>query len=273
MYLVQISNNMLKVHLISDLWLEDIDWGNPEDEVLPDCDLVIINGNCGTTKRSMIYIELLCKKYPDKQFIFNMGRRDMAFQKSYTQIPDGLTVRKTHSDLWPKNLHYSYKKPFTLTINNTTLDIFCLHGYPNVAEHVENDAVWKATTWQLHFFHGLTHDQTVFKAPQAANVYHGHWPIWSTPELCRQDHATELETISSWLEQPSDGHKVLITALSPINDSSLTNIEYTMYESIQPDYWFVGGATIETTIGKCHLHGNPGSGLTPRNTVFTMKAR
>ena len=264
---------MLKVHVISDLWLEDNEWADPVDEVLPDCDLVIFTGNCGSTKRTMIQIELLCKKYPEKQFIFNMGRREMAHQKSYTQISDGLAVRQLHSELWPKNLHYRYKKPITLKIKDITLDILCLHGYPKIAESVIEDEIWKSTSWHRHFFHGLTHDQTVFKAPQAANVYHGHWPIWSTPELCRQDHDVELETISSWLAQPSEGYKVLVTALGPINDSSLENIEYTMYQGIQPDYWFVGGASIDTMIGKSHLHGNPGRGLIPRTTMFTMQPR
>jgi hypothetical protein len=263
---------MIKVHVISDLWYDDNEWSDPVDELLPDCDLVIVNGNCGFSKRTMLYIETLCRKYPEKQFIYNLGRKEVPYQKSYTQIPNGLTVRQLYSDLWPKNLHYSYKKPFSLTIKNTTLDILCLHGYPNVADKVENDLNWKSTSWHRYFYHGITHDQAVFKAPQAADVYHGHWPIWSTPELCREDHNNELITINDWLAQPSDGHKVLITALGPINDSSLANIEYTMYDGIQPDYWFVGGSSVNTMLGNCHLHGNSGRGSLARNTVFTMES-
>lgn len=262
---------MLKIHTISNLWLEDNEWASPEEEVLPECDLVIVNGNCGIAKRAMLHIEVLCKKYPEKQFIYNMGGRDIAHQKSYTQIPDGLLVRQTHSDLWPKNLHYRYKKPFILKIKDTTLDIFCLHGYPKVAEHVEVDDVWKSTLWYRNFYHEITHDQSKFKAPEADDVYHGHYPIWSTPELCRIDHDIELETINEWLNSPSDGHKVLITTFSPFDDVTLPNIEYTMYENIQPDYWFVGGAKIDTVLGKCYLHGNPGRGSIARNTIFTLK--
>ena len=263
---------MLKVHLMSDLWLEDNEWADPEDEILPECDLVIVNGNCGVTRRTMLHIETLCKKYPEKQFIYNLGSRDIAHQKSYTQIPDGLTARQLHSDLWPTNLHYRYKKPLTLEINNTVLDIFCLHGYPKIDEKVEDDAAWRSTTWWKHFYHEITHDQTKFKAPNAANVYHGHWPVWSTPELCREDHDIEQATINNWLATPSDGYKVLITSLSPVNDSTLSNIEYTMYEGIQPDYWFVAGVKIDTVIGQCQLHGNPGRGALARNTVFTMQS-
>lgn len=261
---------MLKVHIISDLWLEDNEWADPEDEILPECDLVIVNGNCGIAKRTMLHIETLCKKYPEKQFIYNLGGRDIAHQKSYTQIPDGLTGRQIHSDLWPKNLKYSYRKPFNLELKGIKLDVFCLHGYPKVDESVAVDEVWKASLWYRNFYHEITHDQTVFKAPEAANVYHGHWPIWSTPDLCRVDHDKELDIINAWLNQPSDGHKTLITTLSPFNDLTLPGIKYTMYENIQPDYWFVGGASLNTKIGKCSIHGNPGRGSLARSTVFSM---
>jgi hypothetical protein len=261
---------MIKVHLISDLWLEDNEWCDPIDEELPECDLVIINGNCGASKRTMVYVEFLCKKYPEKQFIYNMGKREFPYQKSYDQIATGLTVRQKCSELWPNNLHYSYKKPFNIQVNGVTLDIFCLHGYPNVNENVAVDDTWKNTSWYRYFYHGITHDQSVFKAPQAADVYHGHWPIWSTPELCRQDHNTELNIINEWLNEPSESIKVLVTALSPLNDASLDNIEYTMYDGIQPDYWFVGGAPINTIAGRCQILGNPGRGSSARNTVFTL---
>lgn len=262
---------MVKVHIISDLWLDSNEWNNPEDENLPECDVVIVNGNCGHTKRAMILIEPLCEKYPEKQFIYNMGLIDAPYQKTKTQVPDGLRARQMYSDLWPKNLHYRYKKPLILEINNTKLDILCLHGYPSIAENVQDDEAWRSTVWYRYFYHGVTHDQTVFKAPQAANVYHGHWPIWSTPELCRQEHDAELELIKSWLNTPSEGLKVLVTAISPFNDPNLANIEYTMYQGIQPDYWFVGGTKIDTTIDNCLLHGNPGSGSLVRDVVCTMK--
>ena len=263
---------MLKIHVISNLWLEDNEWTTEIDETLPECDLVIVNGNCGIAKRAMLYIEILCKKYPEKQFIYNLGSRDIAHQKSYTQIPDGLLVRQLYSDLWPTNLHYSYKKPFKINIKDTSLDVFCLHGYPNVVENAAPDSNWKSTLWYRNFYHEITHDQTKFKASEAANVYHGHYPIWSTPNLCRKDHDVELETINDWLSTPSDGYKVLVTTFSPFHDLTLPNIEYTMYENIQPDYWFVGGAKIDTILGKCQLHGNPGRGSLARNTVFTMES-
>jgi hypothetical protein len=262
---------MLKIHIISDLWLESNEWNNPDDENIPECDLVIINGNCGDTHRTMILVELLCKKYPEKQFIYNIGLIDAPFQKTKTQIPDGLRARQMYSDLWPKNLHYSYKKPMSLEIKGTVLDIFCLHGCPKVAENVQDNAVWRSTLWYRYYYHGVTHDQTLFKAPQAADVYHGHWPIWSTPELCREEHADELEKIKEWLNTPSDGYKVLVTAISPVNDPSLKGIEYTMYHDILPDYWFVGGTAINTKIGKSVIYGNPGSGELSRSAVLTME--
>jgi hypothetical protein len=264
---------MIKIHVISDLWLDSNEWNNPEDEVIPECDLVIFNGNCGDINRSMILFELLCKKYPEKQFIYNEGIIDAPYQKTKTQLADGLRARQLYSDLWPKNLHYRYRKPMMLEIKGTVLDVFCLRGYPKVADHVQDDTVWRSTIWYRWCYHGVTHDQKVFKAPEAADVYHGHWPIWSTPNLCREEHDSELEEIETWLKTPSDGNKILITATSPFNDPNLKGIEYTMYQGIFPDYWFVGGAEINTKIGKCVLYGNPGSGKFIRNTVCVMEDR
>lgn len=264
---------MLKVHVISDLWLGPNEWNDPEDENLPEADLVIVNGNCGHTQRAMILIEDLCKKYPTIQFIYNIGLADTPFQKTKTQIPDGLRARQMYSEFWPKNLHYRYKKPLSLEIKDTTLDILCLHGYPNVAESVTDDKEWRSTIWYRHCYHGVTHDQSVFKAPQAADVYHGYWPIWSTPELCREDHNNDVELINEWLSEPTDGYKILITAISPFNDPNLGNIEYSMYPNINPDYWFIGGTKTHTKIGNCTVHGNPGSGPSVRSVVCTIESK
>ena len=64
---------MIKVHVISDLFLGFNEFANPEDEVLPEVDLVILNGNIGHLKRGMLYAETLCRKYPETQFVYNLG--------------------------------------------------------------------------------------------------------------------------------------------------------------------------------------------------------
>ena len=58
---------MIKAHVISDLELHEAEWANPIDETLPDCDLVFINGNNGILRRSMVFAETICKKYPHVQ--------------------------------------------------------------------------------------------------------------------------------------------------------------------------------------------------------------
>ena len=61
-----------KVHLIHDLNYGFNEPTEAADLELPDCDLVILNGNLAEHgKRSMLYAYELCEKYPNIQFVYN----------------------------------------------------------------------------------------------------------------------------------------------------------------------------------------------------------
>jgi hypothetical protein len=257
---------MIDLHVISDLALFMFEHTDPVDEVLPDCDLVIFAGNCGYVKRTMVYAEMLCNKYPDKQFIVNLGMKELPFQKNSTEIRDGLMVRHAHSELWPENLHFKYQKPIKLKIKDRELDILCMFGFPYIDENVQADEVWKSTEWYRYAYHGLTHNQNDFKPKGASDVNHGHFPIWSTPALCREYHDKELEIVKAWLGDGGADSKILITALSPIDDPCLSGIQYTMYSEIEPDHWIFGGSAIKTS----KLYGNPGKGAACRSEVLCI---
>jgi hypothetical protein len=244
---------------------------DPEDNCIPDCDLVIINGNCGYVKRTMIYVESLCKKYPNMIFLVNLGMRELIHQKNEDEIREGLTFRRLFSEHWPKNLIFSFKKPIMLSIKGRNINILCLYGYPNVAEGVQDDANWRSTEWYRFTYHGITHDQKMFKPKEASDVYHGHFPIWSTPDLCRRDHDKELSIVYEWLENTNpDECKILLTAISPINEPALDNIPYEMFPEISPDYWIVGGTDINQKINRCTVYGNPGRGILRRNNILSI---
>lgn len=265
---------MIKVHVISDLLFYYNEFADPIDETIPECDLVIIVGNLGYIRRSMLYTETLCKKYPNTQFIYNMGRTEGTNQKNDTEIIDGLKTRQLLSPFWPKNLHYADKEPVKLTINDQEIEVLSLHGYPNVSESVQDDKVWKSHSWTRYVNHGVTNNQHDFKLPEAADVDHGHFWLWSTPERCREDHSKEDMLIKAWLDSKSDAIKILVTALSPIQDPCLPGVEYTMHSDITPDYWIFGGSKLNTINNNgVVLYGNPGRGSDARGEVLEVNSK
>lgn len=262
---------MIKVHVISDLRLFYNEFADPIDETIPECDLAILVGNIGYMRRSMLYTETLCKKYPNTHFIYNMGRVEGTNQKNETEMVDGLRTRQLLSSFWPKNLHYAYKEPITLTINDQPIEVLSLHGYPSVAESVENDEIWKSHNWYKYVSHGVTYNQNDFKLPGAANVDHGWFPICSTPALCREDHIKEDALIQDWLSIETGAVKVLVSALSPSEDPCLPGVEYVMHPNIKPDYWIFGGTKMNTVNNNgVVLYGNPGRGANPRGEILEI---
>jgi hypothetical protein len=245
---------------------------DPNDEIIPDCDLVFIVGNVGHVRRSMLYAETLCSKYPKTKFVFNMGRTEGVNIKNNNQLVDGLRTRQLLSPLWPKNLHYAHRESLILTINETTIDILCLHGYPHVDASVEDNAVWRSHNWYKFSPHGVTYNQNDFKVSGAADVYHGWFPEITTPELCRRDHDKDAVLVNEWLSNRENGiPKVLVSAFSPITDLCMPGVEYTMYLGANPNYWIFGG-TKSNTIAEngTVLYGNPGRGLDTRGEILTI---
>ena len=263
---------MIKVHVISDFYLPFIEFSTETDVSLPECDLVVIAGNMGQIKRVMVYVESLCRKYPDKQFIFNTGRtEDGLHQKNNTEMSDGLTNRQSLSNFWPKNLHYGFQKPISLTINDQKIEVLCFHGFPYIAEDNIDDSIWKSTQWYKYATHGVTYDQKEFKHKDAADIYHGWFPKFSTVERCREDHDLEYDIVKQWLNNaPSDVTKILVTALFPKNDPCLEGIDYTMYPGINPDVWIASGRTLEDRTNNYVLYGNPGREQSAREAVLMI---
>lgn len=262
---------MIKAHVISDLYLHDNEWADPIDETMPECDIVFVNGNNGVFRRSVLLAETICKKYPDIQVVYLNGRRELIRQKEKTIVNDGLTARKFYSELWPKNLHFAFEQSIQLTIRETNLDILCLHGYPNILNDDIDSELWKSTSWYRYVNHGLTADPNYYRPKGISDASRGDFPIWSTPRLCREAHDIEHDIIKKWNDIREEGVvKILATSLSPIDDLSLSGIEYTMYPGISPDHWVVGGHQTDTVFSDYHLHGNPGRGLTARTKTFII---
>lgn len=263
---------MIKLHVISDYYYGFNEFSSDTDMVLPDADLVIMVGNMGVIRRSMFYMETLCKKYPNTQFVINVGRtEDGLHQKNDTELTDGLTTRQMISEFWPKNLHYGFHKPIELTINDRKVELLCLHGYPHIIPDTVESTKWKSTNWYKYATHGITFDPNEFKHKDAADVYHGWFSKFSNVERCREDHKKEYEVVKNWLaDNPNDITKILVTALCPKDDPCLSDIEYVMYPDVKPDVWVASGRTIEDRSENYVLYGNPGRSELARKSVLLI---
>ena len=154
----------MKLHLISNVnseWFQD-KFGE-EDYNLPDADVVIFTGNCTNfIRRTMNQVESVAMMYPEKQFIINLGMKELTAQKNFTEIRDGVNNRQMLYENWPKNLHFKYQKPLKLEVNDRKLDILCLYGFPNVGN--VDETVWKNTEWYQYTVQGIVTGKQIGRA-------------------------------------------------------------------------------------------------------------
>jgi hypothetical protein len=258
---------MSNLHVISDLDYYFTEKFFPDDLVLPDVDLVIVTGNCGVHRKTVHYVEQLCERYPNTQFVMNFGIIEIVNQKYENQLRDGLYARQLYYEHWPKNLHYKFEEPLSLTIKDKNFDILCMFGFPYIDTSVVDDKNWRNTKWYRFAYHGITHDQNMFKPKMASDVYHGWSPIWSTPELCRQDHDREKEIILAWKNaRKEDSTQILVSALGPKSKEYLNNIPYTMYDGVNPNFWVTGSSESNED----YILTNAGRGSLHRSKVFVV---
>ena len=143
---------MIKVHVISDLDLGFTEFADPIDETIPDVDLVILNGNIGHLKRSMLYAETLCNKYPNIPFVYNLGEKELYWdniEKFTGETIQGLTIRKRTNTTWPKNLYWDSKESLIITLQNgQEVDVLCTYGFPKIYSYEGN---WEDTSWHKNY--------------------------------------------------------------------------------------------------------------------------
>lgn len=255
-------SNPTKIHVISDLFLR-FNERSPDDEVIPDSDLVVINGNIGHPKRSMLYVETVCKKYPDIQFIYVLGETElhMSITKSVDEVEQSLKIRRDNSVSWPKNLHYLDSSKLITLKNETTVDVLTVYGFPKI-HSVEGE--WSDTHWAKYYvadyYHFLDKDPTGkwFKPEGTSSVDHGHIPIFSTMEWVNQQHELEKEKISNWLLDRSH-KKILISHINPYIDSRFDRQKLSSYDlDLTGITWISSKSQCNINFLNARLFSNPG---------------
>jgi len=267
----------ITVHIISDLFLGFNEFST-EEECIPDVDLVIINGNLGHPKRSMLYVETLCKKYPTTQFVYNLGESELYVQSNYPKFFNEFNLqleqRKIHSNDWPKNLHFSLEPMIVECRGGKKVDVFCLYGFPLI---YTIKTIWEETNWYKFYFKELIEDDSpegkYYKPKGTSNVHHGAIHIPADKEWVNAMHQKEWKVAQKWELTNNGCYKILVTHFNPYKDSRLSNIEYSTYDiHIDKHCLWIGSDTefngVQFLGGR--LYSNPGRGQIQRSKIITM---
>ncbi len=265
---------MSNVHVISDLFLGFNESSISEEILPPDTDLVIFNGNIGMhIKRSFLYMETMCKLYPDVQFVVNLGARELysSYDKVVNEISNSIMVRKDNNATWPKNLHFD-NKPMIITLRDgTQVDVLCLYGFPHIHSY---QGSWEDTFWYKNHCKDIVYglDQIEDHIPKnTSRVLHGAIPIFVTVEDINKLHEKEWKIAQSWEIKPSV-IKILVTHINPFIDSRCNNCKVSPYNiHLQTGYW-VGSDTEVSNVGFLggKLYSNPGRGTEARSRIFKI---
>jgi hypothetical protein len=259
--------SMTKIHIISDLHL-GFNEHSIEDEVLPDADIVIINGNIGHMKRSMLYAETLCKKYPDTPFIYNLGETELyhLIPKFVGEIEESLRIRKNLNATWPDNLYWPETPEIIKARNGYTFDVFCTYGFPKIHSY---EGEWKDSRWARFYIQEILDDDSPsgswYKPTDTSNVRHGHVPKFADKEWINAKHEEERLKVRAW-ELKQTCHKLLITHMNPMSDTRYEQQKVSPYLiHLEEGIWVAGNTRCDGVrfLGS-RLYSNPGRGVRDR---------
>ena len=120
----------------------------------------------------------------------------------------------------------------------------------------------------------MTEDHNLFRPAGASDVYHGWFPTRITLDDVNARHDYEEKIVRKWELDYSEnsGYKILITALSPINDPHCAGIKYSTYPNIHlyKRLWVTGGIRINAIARGARLVSNPGSGPVARSQLIEI---
>lgn len=267
---------MIKIHVISDLFLGFNEF-SIEEEQLPDVDLVIFNGNLGLLKRGMLYVEKLCNKYPDTQFVYNGGQTEyhVACPKFIGELDESLTYRKLSNSSWPSNLHWS-KEPMLIKLkNDIIIDVLCTYGYPFIHKY---DIPWEETIWYRDYVMEIKDDFPKEKKDDwsrpadTSDVNHGLYPVFATKDWINEQHLKEWKLVKNW-EINIKHSKILVTHINPYKDSRCQGQTVSPYKIHLENGIWIGSDTFcdKVQFLGSRLYSNPGRGSKARQHVISVQ--
>lgn len=273
---------MPNVHVISDL---NFGWHEvtPDEETLipKSVDLVILNGNLGAPKRSMMYALQLCKLYPKIQFVYNDGELERYWNVTPKNTPweyeNAMNIRKAASSDWPKNLHWRDPRSdegllITLQTGHT-VNVFTTFGFPKIVSYKGD---WKDTYWYKNFclvaeyVHKMDNWKN-FDPIELEIVKHGTVPLWFTQEHINSVFSETEAKLKKW-ETSLKNTGILVTHINPYNDPRCENCIVAPYQIHTDNILWITSKTYVDNIkflgGK--LYSNPGRGSELRSNIVRV---
>jgi len=268
-----------KVHLIHDLNYGFNEPTEASDLELPDCDLVILNGNLAqSSKRSAYYSFELCSRYPNIQFVYNEGYQERylgQLDKWEYEFENAMKLR-VNQEQWPKNLHWKDpRSPDGLEIllqTGQTISVWPAFGFPNIVNY---DGDWEDTWFYCNICEGQI---PVYKLesdilPETDLKIFGDIDKWATEEFIKQKYTEQHNMIRDWeTKQLADKYYgILVTHISPYNDTRLEDISYTGYNiHLHNRIWATTHINKKVNYVGADLVSNPGRGSGPRGKVLEV---
>lgn len=265
---------MIKLHIISDLYLGHTQHADPIEYSIPaGVNLIIINGNLGSGKRSMFHAEAIAHKYPNIPIVYNLGQSEKynEIPKLANEVENGLLNRRQHNIGWPKNIYYSIDNIELTLEGGSQVDILCTYGFPKIHSYT---GVWEDTEWFKNYVADVTLDHTdprVDKIKGVTNTCRGYIPVWATMDWINEQHFREEAKVKKW-ELNQTSYKILVTHINPYNDIRLKNQIVSHYQiHLNNMLWVTSNQKIENLkFSGARLVSNPGLGEEARSHVVTI---
>lgn len=264
---------MIRIHVISDLYLDYAQHVDPSEYIIPDeVNLIIFNGNIGPIKRSMYHAETIANIYPDIPVVCNLGESERYYGlvKNGREVEHSLNIRKTTNPSWPKNLYWSTDNIELPLSSGAQVDILCVYGFPKI--HYCDK--WEETVWFKNYVIDTTmdhNDPRVPRIPGLTHTYLGQVPIWATMEWVNEQHYIEENKVRKW-ESTQTSYKILVTHLNPYNDPRFNGQVVSPYQIHLNDMlWITSKQKVEyVKFSGARLVSNPGLGQEARSHVIKV---
>jgi len=241
----------MKLHIYSDLNLKYHEFAHVDDEVIPECDVIIIAGNISTdSKRSKLFQETISTMFSVPLFI-NFGLLEFSRGSFYY---DTIKQVKMRYDML-QHIKCYYDSGQSVVHDELQLNVLSITGFPyfNSVEDFKKSPVRRTL---IETVPGLYRDEQ----GQLINYFKHDWDMEDFNNISLQNSTT----IKHWLANLAPGYKNILNvsdnAESILKGLDLTDVVVVTTGSESQDRPFQNGRLIS----------NPGSGQVIRSQTFDI---
>ena len=241
----------MKLHIYSDLNLRYYEFAQADDEVIPECDIVVVAGNISSdSKRSKLFQETISTTCNVPLFI-NFGLLEFSRGSFYY---DTIKQVKMRYDMI-KDIKCYYDSSKSVIHDELQLNVLSITGFPyfNSVEDFKKSPVRRTLIETVP-------GQYRNEQGQLIGYFQHYWDMEDFNKIFHKN----LKSITDWLSNLPTGYKNILNvsdnAEAILNGLDLTNVIVVTTGSEAQDRPYQNG----------RLLSNPGSGLVIRNKTFDI---